>query len=149
MGALLFGFAILFFLLGMFIATPFVLALVGILVSLVVVILAAFLYAYIKESISKDRRPPVAGVILNQLVHFNKLFDYQTALARKHSTYRLIAPSHSEIYTVDPANIEHILKTNFLNYGKVILVLGQFICFNSLINTEFEIGCFLYIAGGD
>lgn len=119
MGALFFGFAIFFVLLG-FTATSFVLALLGILAFFIAVILATFLYAYIKESISKDGRPPVAAVLLNQLIHFNKLFDYQTALAQKHSTYRLVGPSHSEIYTVDPANIEHILKTNFLNYGKVI-----------------------------
>ncbi|PON59995.1 Cytochrome P450, E-class, group IV [Trema orientale] len=91
MSALFFAFAIFFILLGMFTANPLVLALVGILVSFVAFILAAFLYAYVKESMSTSASS---------------------------CTYRLIAPSHSEVYTVDPANIEHILKTNFLNYEK-------------------------------
>ncbi|KAE8022446.1 hypothetical protein FH972_008244 [Carpinus fangiana] len=67
---------------------------------------------------SKDQRPPVAGPMLNLLINFNRLFDYQTSLARKYSTYRLISLSHSEIYTADPTNVEYILKTNFANYGR-------------------------------
>ncbi|KAI3432113.1 uncharacterized protein J3R85_007500, partial [Psidium guajava] len=70
------------------------------------------------ELSSNDQRPPVAGPIFNQLIHFNHLFDYQTSLARRYSTYRMIVPTHSEIYTADPVNIEYILKTNFSNYGK-------------------------------
>ncbi|EXC20879.1 Cytochrome P450 704C1 [Morus notabilis] len=118
MGALLLAFSMSFIFLGLFTATPFVLALLGVLVFLTVAILATFLYAYIRESLSTERRPPIAGLVLNHLVHFNKLFDYQTAVARKHRTYRMLTPSRSDIYTVDPTNIEHILKTNFLNYGK-------------------------------
>ncbi|KAH7519546.1 hypothetical protein FEM48_Zijuj08G0048500 [Ziziphus jujuba var. spinosa] len=41
-----------------------------------------------------------------------------TDLARKHKTYRILGPFRNEIYTSDPANVEHILKTNFDNYGK-------------------------------
>lgn len=58
----------------------------GILVFFVMVILVQFLYFYFKESISKDRRPPIAGLVLNELVHFDKIFDYQMTLARKHGT---------------------------------------------------------------
>lgn len=71
-----------------------------------------------KEWIMRQKRPPIAGLMLNQLVYFKTLFDYQTFLSRKHPTYRLILPSHSEIYTSDPVNIEYILRTNFNNYGK-------------------------------
>ncbi|KAK9143644.1 hypothetical protein Syun_013044 [Stephania yunnanensis] len=37
---------------------------------------------------------------------------------KKKRTYRLLGLMRSEIYTSDPANVEHILKTNFPNYGK-------------------------------
>ncbi|PPD88016.1 hypothetical protein GOBAR_DD15050 [Gossypium barbadense] len=67
---------------------------------------------------SKAKRPPIAGSMLHQLLYFNTLSDYQTSLAKKHRTYRLIMPLHSEIYTTDPANVEYILKTNFPNYGR-------------------------------
>lgn len=84
------------------------------------IFVAKFLFVYIREVMSKDQRPPVAGPVFSQLIHFNKLFDYQASLAQKYITYRMILPSHSEIYTADPVNVEYILKTNFINYGKVI-----------------------------
>ncbi|PKA65959.1 Cytochrome P450 704C1 [Apostasia shenzhenica] len=45
-------------------------------------------------------------------------FGYHTNLARKNKTFRLIKPSHSEIYTNDPANVEHFMKSNFSNYTR-------------------------------
>ncbi|KAA8533810.1 hypothetical protein F0562_031327 [Nyssa sinensis] len=101
-----------------FIATSFNLALVGMSVFFAMVILAILIIIYIRALISKDHRPPVVGPMLIQLIHFKRLFDYQTSLAQKYSTFRLITPSHSEVYTVDPVNVEYMLKTNFSNYGK-------------------------------
>ncbi|XP_052206776.1 cytochrome P450 704C1-like [Diospyros lotus] len=91
---------------------------VAVSIAFIVGFITVQIVIYIRESISNDHRPPVAGLMLNQLIHFNELFDYQTSLARKNPTYRLITPSHSEIYTTDPVNVEYILKTNFSNYGK-------------------------------
>ncbi|KAK2450217.1 cytochrome P450 704C1 [Trifolium repens] len=42
-----------------------------------------------------------------------------TDLTNKRKTYRLLSFTRSEVYTSNPANIEHILLTNFSNYGKV------------------------------
>jgi hypothetical protein len=112
----------MFLLSGILIATCFVLALLGVSILLLIVVIAKSLCFYVQESMSKDQRPPVAGPMLNLLINFNRLFDYQTSLARKYSTYRLITLSHSEIYTADPTNVEYILKTNFANYGRVINV---------------------------
>ncbi|KAL5570101.1 hypothetical protein UlMin_026676 [Ulmus minor] len=108
MAALLLASAIIFSLLAFFVG----------LILFITLFIAKYLYLYIKESISNDNRPPVAGPMINQLIHFNDLFDYQASLARKHRTYRLLTPSHSEIYIADPVNVEYILKTNFLNYEK-------------------------------
>ncbi|KAL6123317.1 hypothetical protein ACLB2K_075839 [Fragaria x ananassa] len=41
-----------------------------------------------------------------------------TELACKCTTKRLLHLSRSAVYTVDPANVEYMLKTNFANYGK-------------------------------
>ncbi|CAB4269791.1 unnamed protein product [Prunus armeniaca] len=46
------------------------------------------------------------------------LYDYQTEVAKTQSTYRLLAPHHSELYTTDARNVEHVLKTNFASYSK-------------------------------
>ncbi|KAL5224572.1 hypothetical protein ABZP36_011211 [Zizania latifolia] len=67
----------------------------------------------------RRRRPPVVGTVFHQLYHVRRLHDYHTALSREHETFRLLAPGRrGHIYTCDPAVVEHILKTNFSNYGK-------------------------------
>ncbi|KAL9263087.1 Cytochrome P450 704C1-like protein [Drosera capensis] len=61
---------------------------------------------------------PIAGTVFHQLLHFKRIHHYRTELSAKYKTCRLLGPSRSEIYTADPANVEHILKTKFENYGK-------------------------------
>lgn len=70
------------------------------------------------KSLRNSSYPPVMGTVFNQLFHFNRLYDYQTEVAIKHPTFRLLGPGQSEIYTTHPSNIEHILKTNFGKYSK-------------------------------
>ncbi|CAL9071363.1 unnamed protein product [Musa textilis] len=92
-------------------------ALAGLLLCVVGWILL-FVVFYAKESIQGSNRPPIAGTFFHMLIHFNAIFDFQAAVARRHKTFRLIGPPYSEIYTADPANIEHVLKTNFSKYSK-------------------------------
>ncbi|KAL7612032.1 cytochrome P450 704C1 [Lactuca sativa] len=101
-----------------YVSPLFILAVIGILTSFLIVLLALVFVPYLRELLSTDHRPPIIGPITNQLIHFQKLHDYMTLMAKKYPTYRLITPSHSEVYTVDPVNTEYILKTNFANYGK-------------------------------
>ncbi|CAB4300184.1 unnamed protein product [Prunus armeniaca] len=70
------------------------------------------------KSIRNPNYPPVKGTVFHQLFYFNRLYDYQTEVAKEHTTYRLLAPEHSAIYTTDTRNIEHVLKTNFGSYSK-------------------------------
>ncbi|URD73018.1 cytochrome P450 [Musa troglodytarum] len=88
------------------------------LLSCVVGWILLFVVFYAKESIQGSNRPPIAGTFFHLLIHFNAIFDFQAAVARRHKTFRLIGPPYSEIYTADPANIEHVLKTNFSKYSK-------------------------------
>ncbi|XP_044341857.1 cytochrome P450 704C1 isoform X3 [Triticum aestivum] len=64
------------------------------------------------------RYPPVAGTVFHQVYHLRRLHDYYTDLFREHATFRLLAPGRRQIYTSDTAVVEHILRTNFANYGK-------------------------------
>ncbi|THG09499.1 hypothetical protein TEA_008830 [Camellia sinensis var. sinensis] len=118
MGILFFPCTGFFLLTGFFVGLSFILVVVGVLTFFVIGLAAVFLVIYIRELISNDNRHPVAGPIFNLLIHFNRLFNYQTSLARKYSTYRLITPFKSDVYTADPVNIGYILKTKFSNYGK-------------------------------
>jgi hypothetical protein len=68
----------------------------------------------------RRRHPPVVGTVFHQLYNVRRIHDYHTALSREHMTFRLLVPAGREqIYTCDPAVVEHILRTNFANYGKV------------------------------
>ncbi|KAL7585091.1 hypothetical protein Lser_V15G42207 [Lactuca serriola] len=73
---------------------------------------------FIANSIRNPKYPPVVGTVYGKLFYFNTLHDYLADIARKHHTFRLLAPNQSELYTTDVKNIEYILKTNFDNYTK-------------------------------
>ncbi|KAJ6328492.1 hypothetical protein OIU77_010226 [Salix suchowensis] len=85
-------------------------------------IIITFLYfifqIYSGKSIKNPNYAPVNGTVFRQLFHFNRLYDYQTEVARKQKTFRLLAPGQSELYTTDIRNIEHVLKTKFDKYRK-------------------------------
>ena len=120
MGTFFLSSAVIIPLTATFIATPFILALVGVLTTVLIIFTALLLFLHVTELMSKDKRPPVAGLMFHQLLYFNRLFDYQTSAAKRHRTFRFIVSSYSEIFTTDPVNVEYILKTNFSNYGKVV-----------------------------
>lgn len=73
---------------------------------------------FIGKSLRNPNYPPVKGTVFHQLFYFNRLYDYQTEMAKKHRIFRLLSPEQSEIYTTDQRNIEHVLKTKFSNYTK-------------------------------
>uniref|UniRef100_A0A1D1ZIL6 Cytochrome P450 704C1 n=1 Tax=Anthurium amnicola TaxID=1678845 RepID=A0A1D1ZIL6_9ARAE len=94
------------------------------LATAVVVVTAAALLLSSAALVRRNRKPgrryhPVVGTIVHQFFWFRRLYDYHTQLSRRHKTFRiLVAPFQSEVYTNDPAVIEHILRANFHNYGK-------------------------------
>ncbi|KAK7270545.1 hypothetical protein RIF29_23765 [Crotalaria pallida] len=69
-------------------------------------------------SVKKRKYHHVAGTALHQFLNFHRLLEYMTDLTRERKTYRLLSFVRSEVYTADPNNIEHMLVTNFANYGK-------------------------------
>lgn len=86
--------------------------------TLILVLLSVKLLSSKLQGKNKNKYHPVGGTVFNQLLNFNRVHHYMTDLASKYKTYRLISPFRNEIYTSDPANVEHMLKTNFDNYGK-------------------------------
>ncbi|XP_009593545.1 cytochrome P450 704C1-like [Nicotiana tomentosiformis] len=81
-------------------------------------ILVLIVRIYVGKSIRNPKYAPVVGTVFHQLFYFNRLYDYQTEVAKKTPTSRLLSPEQSETYTTDSRNIEHILKTNFSKYSK-------------------------------
>ena len=97
-------------------ATLYSVALVPI--ALFIAFALLLLKTFTGKSLRNSKYPPVRGTVFVQLVYFNRLYDYLTEVVRRSLTFRLLAPDQSEIYTADPRNVEHILKTNFDRYTK-------------------------------
>ncbi|XP_030474403.1 cytochrome P450 704C1-like isoform X2 [Syzygium oleosum] len=97
-------------------ATLYSVALVPIALSVAFALL--LLKTFTGKSLRSSKYPPVRGTVFVQLIYFNQLYDYLTGVVRQSPTFRLLAPDQSEIYTADPRNVEHVLKTNFDRYTK-------------------------------
>lgn len=82
------------------------------------------------------RYAPVVGTVLHQMYHVRRLHDYHTDLFRERKTFQLLTPAgRRQIYTCDPAVVEHILRKNFANYGKVSLTARH----NSLPTCQYPL----------
>ena len=91
------------------------------LLALSLALLLAMLYAVRRRrggAGTNRKYPPVAGTILHQLLNYDRLMEYHTEHSRRHRTFRVLTPTCNDVYTVDPANVEYVLKANFANYGK-------------------------------
>ncbi|CAH8266060.1 unnamed protein product [Arabidopsis lyrata] len=93
-----------------------------IVVTTIFIVLSFALYLTIRIFTGKSRNDkrytPVHATIFDLFFHSDKLYDYETEIARIKPTYRFLSPGQSEILTADPRNVEHILKTRFDNYSK-------------------------------
>ncbi|KAI5070361.1 hypothetical protein GOP47_0014704 [Adiantum capillus-veneris] len=62
---------------------------------------------------------PLVGAQLEAFCNFDRLHDWVLSFfSDRHRTVKLSFISGSFFFTVDPGNVEHILKTNFPNYPK-------------------------------
>ena len=68
---------------------------------------------------SPDKYPPVAATMVGHILNFKRLHDFLYDHHRRLKTFRIAYPNFSLVCTVDPANVEHILRSNFANYIKV------------------------------
>ena len=62
---------------------------------------------------------PLLGSTLELTANFHRLFDWLTDYAMHFPTFEAKYIGFRLLFTVDPANVEHIMKTNFSNYVKV------------------------------
>jgi hypothetical protein len=110
---------------GMCLVSALVIALLMITLYILGVVTSFALFC-IREFVQRAQdRPPLIGTMFRQLNNFNRIFDEHVKYALMHPTIRLVYPGHSEILTADPAVIEHVLKTNFSNYSKVIFLVDH------------------------
>ncbi|KAL2336374.1 hypothetical protein Fmac_010820 [Flemingia macrophylla] len=61
---------------------------------------------------------PFLGAAIEQLMNYDRMHDWLLNYLSKSKTVVVPMPSRTCTYIADPANVEHVLKTNFNNYPK-------------------------------
>ena len=96
-------------------------------VTTLVVCLGAWLWWYVYWSQRLNVTPtewPVIGLLVQLKFNWNRLHDWITGIMHKSHTIRVhVGFGFMAVVTVEPANVEHIMKTNFNNYPKVSIQL--------------------------
>lgn len=63
---------------------------------------------------------PLVGAVFEQLYNFDRMHDWLVNYLSKSNSVVVPMPFTTYTYIADPANVEHVLKTNFSNYPKVL-----------------------------
>ncbi|KAM1183538.1 hypothetical protein ACFX19_001894 [Malus domestica] len=82
---------------------------------------ALVIFAIVRTRLCTEKKKtyhPVVTTCVHTLVNFNRLHDYIAEFGHKHKTFRALNLFVNYVFTVDPANVEYILKRNFANYGR-------------------------------
>jgi len=85
--------------------------------------------------------PPLAATMVGMMINFERLPDFIHHHHRRHKTYRIAFPTFSRVFTTDPANVEHILSSNFANYvkGKAMNDLFKDFLGDGIFNVDGEL----------
>lgn len=62
---------------------------------------------------------PLVGAAIEQFVNYNRMHDWILKYLSESKTVVVPMPFTTYTYIADPADVEHVLKTNFANYPKV------------------------------
>lgn len=111
--------------------------------TLLLVCIAAWLwwYRWSQRDCVTPKAWPVVGVLLEAVANWNRIHDWMTEYLYKARTIRAYGGfGFYALVSVDPANMEHIMKTNFANYPKGSRIIG--------INNDF-LGQGIFNADGD
>lgn len=92
----------------------------GILITLACSIFAwIFLHRWNQRTNKGPKTWPLVGAAIEQLVNYNRMHDWLVNYLTESRTVVVPMPFTTYTYIADPANVEHVLKTNFANYPKV------------------------------
>lgn len=62
---------------------------------------------------------PLVGAAIEQLMTYDTMHDWLVKYLEESRSVVVPMPFTTYTYIADPANVEHVLKTNFANYPKV------------------------------
>ncbi|KAI3938684.1 hypothetical protein MKW92_018369 [Papaver armeniacum] len=88
-------------------------------IFLVSIVLAyIFMHRWNQRNLKGPKSWPFIGVLIELLRNYQRMHDWLTEYFVESKTLTLQLPFITSVYVADPANVEHILKTNFPNYPK-------------------------------
>ncbi|KAL0296885.1 UNVERIFIED_CONTAM: cytochrome [Sesamum radiatum] len=92
--------------------------------STIIITLFIMLFSWIfihrlKQRNSKGPKTwPFLGAAIEQLVNYDRMHDWMVEYLSQSRTVVVPMPFTTYTYVADPANVEHVLRTNFSNYPK-------------------------------
>lgn len=66
---------------------------------------------------------PLVGAAIEQFINYDRMHDWLVNYLSHSTTVVVPMPFTTYTYIAHPANVEHVLKTNFANYPKVNLII--------------------------
>ncbi|MCL7028276.1 hypothetical protein MKW94_014140 [Papaver nudicaule] len=88
-------------------------------ILLVSILLAyVFVHRWNQRNVKGPKTWPFIGVLIELLRNYHRMHDWLTEYFVESKILQLRLPFMTSTYMTDPANVEHILKTNFNNYPK-------------------------------
>ncbi|KAI3939016.1 hypothetical protein MKW92_044864, partial [Papaver armeniacum] len=77
-----------------------------------------FMYRWNQRNVKGPKSWPFIGVLIELLMNYHRMHDWLTDYFVESKTFKVPLPFTTVTYVAEPANVEHVLKTNFPNYPK-------------------------------
>ncbi|XWS23173.1 hypothetical protein CRYUN_Cryun29cG0098200 [Craigia yunnanensis] len=90
----------------------------GMLMLACMVISWIFIYMWNQRNKKGPKTWPLIGAAIEQLLNYDRMHDWLVKYLSESKTVVVPMPFTTYTYIADPANVEHVLKTNFANYPK-------------------------------
>ncbi|KAI3944104.1 hypothetical protein MKW92_037306 [Papaver armeniacum] len=77
-----------------------------------------FLHRWNQRNIKGPKSWPIIGAIIELQMNLHRMHDWLTDYFVESKTFKVQLPNITVTFISEPANVEHVLKTNFNNYPK-------------------------------
>ncbi|XP_024192623.1 cytochrome P450 704B1 isoform X2 [Rosa chinensis] len=105
------------------------------------VLLWIIIYRWSQRNRKGPKSWPLVGAAIEQLMNYNRMHDWLVKYLSESNSVVVPMPFTTYTYIADPANVEHVLKTNFANYpkGEVYQSYMQVLLGDGIFNSDGEI----------
>ncbi|KAG5008946.1 hypothetical protein JHK87_017461 [Glycine soja] len=90
----------------------------GLMILICMVVSWMFIHRWSQRNKKGPKTWPFFGAAIEQLMNYDRMHDWLVNYLSKSKTIVVPMPFTTYTYIADPANVEHVLKTNFNNYPK-------------------------------